>query len=146
MREVCMKSMKMFLSILFGVMIFVSFGKVSSVCAENLQGTWDLYVEVIKGSRKGEKSQHITDIIQQPDGRIDGKTRDKDNKQVGRVSGLVKRTKIELTFSQGKKVYRSDLSLSHNGTFMGGIFRRLDGNEGIIYGVKHEDIPSKTTP
>ncbi|MCB1195466.1 hypothetical protein KDK77_04715 [bacterium] len=102
---------------------------------------WELHVEVVKGARKGEKSSYTVEITQDEDGRVEGKTLDQVNNQVGRLSGLVKRTKIEMTFSADKDKYISDLNISPQGTFIGGIFHRPDGNEGIIYGLK-QDAPS----
>lgn len=117
-----------------------------SYADDTLDGTWDLYSEVVKGPGKGEKTEHIVQITQDiTNGRIDGKTLDSNEKQIGRLTGLVSRTLIEMTFSYKKEVLRSTLQLSPDGTFIGGIFRRMDGGEGILYGLKRESSAAQTS-
>jgi len=127
------------------IFFMVSFISVNNVSADDtLDGTWVLTVKVVKGPAKGFEQEHIINITQNLEtGRIDGKTFDDAEKQVGRVSGLIRRTLIEMTFSYLKDVYRSSLHLSHDGTFIGGIFRRVDGSEGVIYALKEKSQEAK---
>ena len=117
-----------------------------AVADDTLDGTWILTVKVVKGPAKGFEQEHMLKITQDLEsGRIDGKTFDDADKQVGRVSGLVRRTLIEMTFSYLKDVYRSSLHLSYDGTFIGGIFRRADGSEGVIYALKEKKKEKEQT-
>ncbi|MCD6459334.1 hypothetical protein J7L67_01545 [bacterium] len=135
---------------IFCGLLLLSFFMINSIslpelCADDtLDGTWILTVKVVKGPAKGFEQEHMINITQDlATGRIDGKTFDDSKKQVGRVSGLVRQNRIEMTFSYLKDVYRSSLSLSYDGRFIGGIFRRVDGNEGVIYALKEKSKDSK---
>ena len=125
--------------VFFTFFMFSSIYLNDAIADDTLDGTWVLTVKVVKGPAKGFEQEHMINITQNLEtGRIDGKTFDDSEKQVGRVSGLIKRTLIEMTFSYLKDVYRSSLHLSHDGTFIGGIFRRADGSEGVIYALKEK--------
>lgn len=130
--------MKKYLKIVMLVSVGVFFALSTFVNADPVAGKWKLVLEVVKGPGKGAKIESIVNITQEENGRIDGKTVDSDEKQVGRLSGLAKRTIIEMTFSQKREVYRCSLHLSHDGNFFGGIFKAVSGGEGIVYGIKQE--------
>ncbi len=130
--------MKNFFKIVMLFSVGVFFIVATSVGADEVAGKWKLVLEVVKGPGKGSKVEAVVNITQEENGRIDGKTVDGDEKQVGRLSGLAKRTIIEMTFSQKREVYRCSMHLSHDGRLFGGIFKAVSGGEGVIYGMKQE--------
>ncbi len=110
----------------------------SSVYADgSLDGKWKIHIEVLNGSNRGMQSDYIMEITQDiTNGRIDGKTVDDSDKQIGRVSGLIKRTIVELAFSFEDDRAMTTMHLSADGTMMGGIFRLRNGGEGVVYCLK----------
>ncbi len=109
----------------------------------SLEGTWELHSQVLIGPYKGNTTDNTLQITQDPSGRIDGKTVAANDSQQGRVSGLVKRTTIEMTYSYQKDVYRCTLQLGEDANLMAGVFRRTDGSSGVIYGLKKETEEKK---
>ncbi len=137
--RVAMKKYNFLFILLMVCFITVGFVPEGAYADDSLDGTWNLYSEVVKGTNKGLKTEHTVIISQDlSNGRIDGKTIDKDEKQIGRLSGLIKGTIIEMTFSYKKEVLRATLHLNPDGKFIGGIFRNMEGGEGIIYGLKRK--------
>lgn len=107
---------------------------------DTLDGTWNMHIEVLKGPNKGMEEEYTIVINQQlENGTLDGKTIDDSGKQIGRVSGLIKRTIIELAFSFGDDRAMSTMHWSPDGTMMGGIFRLRNGGEGVVYGIKEKN-------
>ncbi|MEW6534660.1 MAG: hypothetical protein AB1454_03435 [Candidatus Auribacterota bacterium] len=134
-----MKLMKSLVTAFLILMIAGVLSPAVSSADDTLDGKWTLYTEVVRGTNKGLESETTINITQDlSNGRIDGKALEGDETQIGRVSGLVKGTFIEMTFSYEKRVLRCSLNLNHDGTFIGGIFRSLDGGEGVIYGIKEK--------
>jgi|GEM_PF-2348409 len=111
--------------------------------SEMLDGVWTLHSKVLIGPNKGNTTENTLQITQDQTGRIDGKTVGENDSQQGRVSGLVMRTTIEMTYSYQKDVYRCTLQLGEDANLMAGVFRRTDGSSGVIYGLKKEPEKKK---
>ncbi len=106
---------------------------------DTLDGIWNVHIEVVKGVNKGLKADYKLSLTQEiSSGRIDGSTIDESGKQIGRASGLIKRTIIELAFSFENDRAMATMHWSPDGTMMGGIFRLRNGGEGVVYAIKDQ--------
>lgn len=132
-----MKLRSLFFCIALGLSIILS--STQAKADSSLDGVWTIHSKVVKGVNKGLSTEHTISITQDlSNGRIDGKTIGDDETQIGRVSGLVRGTIVEMTFSFKNEVLRGSMTLSADGRLMGGIFRGLDGGEGILYALKED--------
>ena len=89
-----------------------------------IDGSWKIHIKVLKGGSQGVDSDYIMEITQDiTDGSIVGKTVDDSGEQIGRVSGLIKRTIIELAFSFEKDRAMTTMHLSPDGNHDGRHFQ-----------------------